>query len=195
MHRLDLVVGSNGAGKSTFIRKTLIPALPPGAVFVNADEIAAQRWPEDPEGMSYEAARIAAATRQALIAAKLPFIAETVFSHPSKLSLIDDAQAVGFHVALHVILVPEDLTVARVARRVASGGHSVPEVKIRERYQRLWSLVTRAMAVADAATAYDNSAFRGPRIVAQLVEGSVVGAARWPSWTPSQLTEAWPRTD
>ncbi len=38
MKRLDLVVGSNGAGKSTFVELTLAPLLP-RSVFVNADEI------------------------------------------------------------------------------------------------------------------------------------------------------------
>ncbi len=44
--------------------------------------------------------------------ASQPFIAETVFSHPSKLDLIDHAYAAGFTVFLHVMLVPEDLAVA-----------------------------------------------------------------------------------
>lgn len=81
MHRLDLVVGPNGAGKSTFVAFTLGPLLP-GSPFVNADDIARQRWPADAERHSYEAARIAAATRTALIRAGQSFIAETVFSHP-----------------------------------------------------------------------------------------------------------------
>jgi predicted ABC-type ATPase len=46
--RLDLVVGPNGAGKSTFVRLTLAPVLPRSS-FVNADLIAQQRWPDDPE--------------------------------------------------------------------------------------------------------------------------------------------------
>ena len=62
--RLDLVVGPNGAGKSTFVRLTLAAVLPPHTSFVNADLIAQQRWPDDPEVHSYEAARIAAATRR-----------------------------------------------------------------------------------------------------------------------------------
>ena len=47
MNRLDLVVGPNGAGKSTFVELILAPLLG-GSVFVNADEIAKQRWPDDP---------------------------------------------------------------------------------------------------------------------------------------------------
>jgi predicted ABC-type ATPase len=191
MLRLDLVVGPNGAGKTTFVRKTLIPVLPPGVVFVNADEIARQRWPEDPEGNSYEAAQVAEATRTALIEAGQAFIAETVFSHPSKLELIDAAHAAGYTVFLHVLLVPEDLSVARVAYRVAAGGHSVPEEKIRQRHRRLWRLVAVAMARADAATVYDNSSNEGPRIVAQVAGGVAVGVVSWPAWASVQLQTAW----
>lgn len=190
--RLDLVVGSNGAGKTTFVRKILLRPLPLGTAFVNADEIARQRWPDDAEGRSYEAAHVAAATRQALIAAKRPFVAETVFSHPSKLDLIDDAHTAGFTVAMHVVLVPEDLTVLRVEHRVAAGGHSVPEDKVRRRYHRLWVLVRQAMEVCDTSTVYDNSAHRGPRIVTQMVRGIPVGAVSLPTWTPSDLATRWP---
>jgi predicted ABC-type ATPase len=78
MNRLDLVAGRNGAGKSTFVELTLAPLLP-GSVFVNADEIAKQRWPEDPATHAYEAALIAAETRAKLIELGRVFIAETVF--------------------------------------------------------------------------------------------------------------------
>jgi predicted ABC-type ATPase len=83
--RLDLVVGSNGAGKTTFINEYLRPSLPNGVPYVNADEIAKQRWSENPSAHAYDAAQIAANTRVQLISRGLPLIAETVFSHPSKL--------------------------------------------------------------------------------------------------------------
>lgn len=191
MNRLDLVVGSNGAGKSTFIELTLAPLLP-GSLVVNADEIAKHRWPDVPAKHSYEAARIAAQTRAQLIALGESFIAETVFSHPSKLELIDAAPAARYSVILHAVLIPEDLAVQRVRHRVASGGHDVPEDKIRGRYRRLWDLVAVAAQRVDAATFYDNSAARGPRIVAQLSAGFVVGSPTWPSWTPAALSAHWP---
>lgn len=190
--RLDLVVGSNGAGKTTFVRKVILPVAPAGTHFVNADEIARQRWPQDPEARSYEAAKVAAATRQALIAAGQPFVAETVFSHRSKLDLIADARAAGFHVCLHVLLVPEDLSVLRVERRVAAGGHSVPETKIRARYERLWRLVAQAILAADSAVVYDTSPRVRPVVVARFASGVPVGAVHWPAWTPPDLADPWP---
>ncbi|MDM4139258.1 MULTISPECIES: AAA family ATPase [Mycobacterium] len=191
MDRLDLVVGPNGAGKSTFIALTLAPLLP-GSLVVNADEIARQRWPQDPASHSYDAARIAADTRGKLIELGRSFIAETVFSHPSKLDLVQAARGAGFTVVLHVLLIPEELAVERVRRRVRAGGHDVPEAKIRQRHRRLWAPVAEAIALSDLATVYDNSRLRGPRIVARLSGGLTVGAPDWPAWTPDVLRARWP---
>ena len=190
--RLDLVVGPNGAGKSTFVELVLAP-LRPGVTVVNADVIAAARWPDDPSGHAYDAARVAADTRDALIAARVPFIAETVFSHPSKLDLIACAQAVGYTVTLHVLLVPERESVQRVAHRVLAGGHDVPEEKIRSRYARLWPLVADAIARADLAHVFDNSRVDGPDELAMFAGGVPVGPCRWPDWAPAALPDRWPR--
>jgi predicted ABC-type ATPase len=189
MKRLDLVVGPNGAGKSTFVELTLAPLLP-GSVFVNADEIAKQRWPDDPASHAYDASRVAAQTRSKLIELGRSFIAETVFSHPSKLELIDAAHVADYTVVLHVLLIPEELAVERVRRRVSAGGHSVPENKIRERYQRLWGLVAAAITRCDSATVYDNSRIEGPRIVAEVKNNFLIGSPNWPTWTPEVLKAA-----
>jgi predicted ABC-type ATPase len=186
MKRLDLVIGPNGAGKSTFIAVTLAPLLA-RSVIVNADEIARQRWPDDPATHAYDAARVAAATRSTLIARGRSFIAE----HPSKLELLTEAQGAGYIVAVHAVLVPEDLAVQRVAYRVRVGGHRVPETKIRQRYRRLWSLVATALARGDISTVYDNSRLAGPRVVAQLAGGEVIGSPSWPAWAPETLTARW----
>jgi predicted ABC-type ATPase len=188
--RLDLIVGPNGAGKSTFAQEVLTKRLP-GSLFVNADLIAAQRWPEDPEAHSYDAAKIAEATRSSLIEAGRQFITETVFSHPSKLALIDQAQEAGYFVALHVLMLPEALAVARVMARVGRGGHSVPEDKIRERYRRLWPLVAMAAASTQSASFWDNSTLDGPRLVVALVNGHPLARPEWPTWTPDVLTGRW----
>ena len=190
MSRLDLVVGPNGAGKSTFVREILTPQRP-DALFVNADVIAAQRWPDDPQSHAYNAAKVAGATRSALIQEGREFIAETVFSHPSKVELVDEAQAAGYFVALHVLMVPEDLAVARVAYRTRRGGHAVPVDKVRERYQRLWSNVAVAAGKANSAVFWDNSTLEGPLVVAEMQEGVPLGKPDWPTWTPDALTERW----
>ncbi len=191
MSRLDLVVGPNGAGKSTFVRLAVAPQWR-GAVFVNADLIAAERWPDAQLEHAYEAAELARRTRSQLIVLRRPFIAETVFSHPSKLDLMDDATAGGYYVALHVLMVPEDLAVARVASRYAQGGHDVPVEKIRGRYQRLWATVAAAVPRANVATFWDNSDAGAPQQVALFIAGLSAGPPRWPRWAPTELTANWP---
>lgn len=190
MSRLDLVAGPNGAGKSTFVALVLAASLR-GSPFVNADEIARRRWPDDPERHAYEAAQVAEATRSALIERDEQFIAETVFSHPSKLALIDRARAAGYFVALHVLMLPEDVAVSRVAARVERGGHSVPETKIRARYQRLWALVAVAASKVQSADFWDNSTLDGPALVAELANGELLAPAKWPSWASDVLVRRW----
>lgn len=189
MSRLDLVVGPNGAGKSTFVAKILRATLPPGTAFVNADEIAKTRFPGEELQRSREAAVIAEATRDALLTRRLPFIAETVFSHPSKLDLVDRAVAAGYHVQLHVLAIPSALAVERVRYRVADGGHDVPPDKIVERWERLWPLVADAIRRADHAEVWDNSQQHQTDKIAEFFGGLAISPPRWPAWTPQALRD------
>ena len=190
MSRLDLIVGPNGAGKSTFVEFVLAD-LRPNVVFVNADVIAAQRWPEDPEGHGHDAAQAAEQIRDELITRGEAFIAETVASHPSKVELVRRARRAGYHVHLIVVVVPEEMSVARVLQRVATGGHDVPEDRIRARYRRLWANVVLMIEGANSAEVFDNSG-EGPRTIATFVDGQPVGTPRWPTWAPADLQMRWP---
>lgn len=187
---LHLLAGPNGAGKSTLAESILIPRthLP----FVNADLIAEQLWPGDRDEQARRSAvvsQLAAEERDRLLAEKVSFITETVFSHPSKLDLLRAAQLLGYTVSLHVVMVPEDLAVERVADRVTFGGHTVPEDKIRGPYGRLWELVARARTMVDRADFYDNSSLDEPfRRVAVYEYGQPVGQPDWPVWSPAPLT-------
>lgn len=183
---LHLVVGPNGAGKSTLHELVIEPVT--HLEFVNADVIAAEQWPDALADHAYEAAELAAARRDELLAARTSFATETVFSHESKVGLVKAAVAAGYLVTLHVVLVPEDLAVARVANRVEHDGHDVPEEKIRSRYQRLWRLVAEAIGVVDVAHVYDNSSASHPfRLAASFEHGVATTAPAWPAWTPDDL--------
>ena len=182
---LILVAGPNGAGKTLFAGRF---AAESRLEFVNADLIAAESWPGEEESHGYEAAAVAAERRFELIAAGQSFVAETVFSHPSKIDFVRAALDAGYTVGMHAVMVPEDLAVSRVRSRVLSGGHSVPEEKIRGRYQRLWGLVAEAAGMCDEASFYDNTSARKPfRLVAELDRGALVGNPAWPDWVPPEL--------
>ncbi|WP_027008288.1 zeta toxin family protein [Conexibacter woesei] len=184
---LHVLAGPNGSGKSTFVRVALQPLtrLP----FINADVIAAERWPGAEEEHAYDASQAAAQARDEAIAARRSFITETVFSHPSKVDLITQALEAGYVVKLHAIVVSEDIAVVRVGHRVGLGGHSVPETKIRERYRRLWSLVAAACPLVHRATFYDNMSDRAAyRVMATYEHGRPLHPPAWPTWAPAELT-------
>lgn len=193
MSRLDLVVGPNGAGKSTFV-EFVLAEVRPGVPFVNADVIAADRWPDDALAHAYDAARAAEEARDTLLARGESFIAETVASHPSKVDLVRRARDAGYHVHLVVVAVPEEYSVERVLARVAAGGHDVPEEKIRSRWRRVWGTVAAMIAIADSAEVFDNAG-PGPLTIATFVAGDPVGAPRWPNWIPDDLSTRWPAAD
>ena len=79
--QLWILVGGNGSGKSTFYHQRLEPL---GLPFVNADIIARQLYPDNPEARSYDAAKIAEQQRFQLLSQGRSFCFETVFSHPSR---------------------------------------------------------------------------------------------------------------
>ena len=187
MSRLDLIAGPNGAGKTTLFER-VIHAARPGLPFVNADEIAVARFGPDAERMSYAAAEIAASTRTALIDARLDFCTETVFSHPSKIDLVDQAVLAGYDVILHVVMIPVELSAERVRVRVAGGGHAVPAEKIATRYARVWPNIAAAVARCRRTVFYDNAGDTGPEEVAAFRGVTQDYPPRWPVWAPEALT-------
>lgn len=187
MSRLDLIVGPNGAGKTTLFARAIEPGRP-GLPFVNADRIAAARFGPEAEPRSYEAARIAADTRNSLIEARLDFCTETVFSHSSKLDLVEAASAAGYDIVLHVVMIPLELCLPRVEARMAAGGHSVPAEKLEGRFRRLWPNVAAAVIICRRSIFWDNAGDGGPIEVGSFRRGVADHPPRWPDWAPDEIS-------
>lgn len=157
-----LLAGPNGAGKSTLYKAlTLQGTIPASAEFVNADlhEAAQLQHVADVQARSEAARHWADARRAELLQTGQSFVSETVFSHESKLALIEEAQQLGFFVMLIVVCLddPQRL-LARVANRVTEGGHAVPSERILARYPRTLANLAVAVRLADVAILYDSEA-------------------------------------
>jgi predicted ABC-type ATPase len=171
-----LLAGPNGAGKSTLYRSAVASGLlPADAEFVNADVYESQALTHisNVQERSVQARSWADARRSACLQAGASFVSETVFSHPSKLALMRQASEAGFTVVLLVVCVndPRQL-LARVAQRVAEGGHAVPTDRILARYPRTLQHLREAIPLADLALLYDTSGVgrhgvAGPKLVAR----------------------------
>jgi predicted ABC-type ATPase len=158
---LVLIVGPNGAGKTTLYKNRLRYALK--APFVNADEIQRDVLKDSNPEASYKAALMADEQRKHYLATGQSFIAETVFSHPSKLDILKTAHNQGFTtVVLHVGVETPEISIERVNSRIGKGGHPVPENKIRERFIRNIPLIKKALTMASAGAVFDNSRSNDP---------------------------------
>ncbi|MFA5904873.1 MAG: zeta toxin family protein [Desulfobacula sp.] len=153
--QLWVLAGGNGAGKSTFYNIHLAKY---GIKFINADLIAREIDPDNPEESSYKAATIAAKIREDLISQGISFCFETVFSHESKIDFVAQAKANGYKIILvYIHLGDSSLNEARVKQRITEGGHNVPSEKIYSRIPRTIQNVKTVLSIVDEARILDNS--------------------------------------
>jgi predicted ABC-type ATPase len=182
MKQLWMLVGGNGAGKSTFYDQVLKPL---GMPFINADLIAKELYPDNPEAMSYQAAKLAENLRYEHLEAGDSFCFETVFSHPSKIDFIARAKALGYQVILVVIHVGDStLNRARIAQRVAEGGHNVPDEKVVARIPRMLTHIRQAIPLCDQVRVLDNSRLDQPFMPVITIRGGerIIHMDPLPEW-------------
>lgn len=152
---LWLIAGANGVGKTTFARAR-IAAISKATEFVNLDLIAQGLSPLDPSAHQVRAARVALDLARDLIAASKTFALETTLAGKAHKGLIAEASTAGFaiHLLYFFVSTPEE-ALRRIARRVAEGGHDVPEQDARRRYHRSLGNFADYAALADLWRIYD----------------------------------------
>lgn len=175
-----VLAGHNGSGKSTMWRETLAHELQ--IPLINADRMMLSilpeadasggltKWARDLRDTNTGWMRVAQQGVQSFVVhamtQKVPFAMETVFSYLqtkdgktySKVGLIDDMQRAGYFVLLIFVgLSNVNLSIGRVATRVASNGHDVPIERLRDRFPRTQQAIKLALDVADSSLLVDNS--------------------------------------
>jgi predicted ABC-type ATPase len=138
--------GANGAGKTTFARH-FVPLAFPNAAFLNADEIQREG---DALGSPLAAGRELMRRLDDAVATGRDFAVETTLSSSQYARRMPAWRTRGYTITLIFLEVPDpDFAVARVALRVAMGGHNIPEEDVRRRYARgkaLFESVYRSLA-------------------------------------------------
>lgn len=161
--KIVIIAGPNGAGKTTFAHEFL-PNEADCPIFVNADLIAAGLSPFQPEAAAFRAGRLLVEEIAVHVRHGDSFAFETTLSGLRYTRLIPSWRRSGYHVKLIFIsLATPELAIARVAARVAQGGHNVPEGVIRRRFAAGFrNFENRYKMLVDAWVRYDNS---GPQPV------------------------------
>lgn len=135
MPRLYIISGCNGSGKTT-ASYSLLPELLECSEFVNSDEFAKHLSPFAPESAYITASRFMMKKIAYLFDRRADFCLESTLATRSLIKMVRKAQSQGYFVTvLYFWLNSPDMAVARVAKRVAAGGHDIPEETIRRRYR------------------------------------------------------------
>lgn len=143
-----VLAGPNGSGESTITQYFDIVG-----TYTNADDMVSAT------GMSNEdAAVLADKMRYRSIEMKEDFTFETVLSSHYKLDILEKAKSEGYFIkCIFVLTIDASVNVARVAARVALGGHNVEEDKIRSRYEKSLGNIRRLLEICDILHVYDNT--------------------------------------
>jgi hypothetical protein len=86
------------------------------------------------------------------------FSIETTLSGHSHLATIGEARGLGYRIELNYVGTGDvTINLERIRRRVAAGGHDVPEADVRRRYERSLMHAPSVVATADYIMIFDNS--------------------------------------
>jgi predicted ABC-type ATPase len=168
--QIFMIGGPNGAGKTT-AAMSLMPSNIDCYEYVNADAIAHALSPFKPDEVSIEAGRLMLKRIKELAEHGLTFAFETTMASRSFSPFLQSCIQQGYEIRLiYIWLQAPDLAVGRVAQRVESGGHPVPESTIRMRYNRgLRNFINLYAPLANGWTLYDNSG-ESPSLVAEKTQ-------------------------
>jgi predicted ABC-type ATPase len=145
---LIVFAGPNGSGKTTITK--LAKVIEP---YINADEIKKTNHCTD-----IQAAELAVKLREDALREGRDFTFETVLSTERNLDLIARAKEKGYFVrCIYVLTSDVSVNISRVRSREKSGGHGVPEEKIRSRYKKALDLVPELVKLCDVMHIYDNT--------------------------------------
>lgn len=174
MPEIYVIGGCNGSGKTTFALN-LFPNLA-NIEFINADIIAARLNPDNPDAVAIPASRIMLQNLKNLAREKRDFAFETTLAARTFAPFLRRCQGEGYRVNLiYVWLNTVELAIARVALRVASGGHDIPEDVIRRRYHRGKKNFRELYSkLADYWVAYDNTNPKRKLIAEKVPETEVI---------------------
>jgi predicted ABC-type ATPase len=135
---LIIIAGPNGAGKTSFANKHFETPRA-GVHYLNADEIARGLANE---GLSQGKLNIRAGREMlkqidALVDARASFMFETTLASLTYARKISAWRQRGYRAALIYLRLPTaEMSIERVRRRVAQGGHDIPKAVIRQRFAR-----------------------------------------------------------
>lgn len=129
-----IIAGANGVGKTTFARVFLREY---DYEFLNADEIAKSLSEENPAAKKISAGKLFFQKLNQAVAQNKSLLIESTLSGVYLQKFFEDWQKRNYQTRIIFIFVSSPETaIARIAGRVAKGGHYVPDEDVRRRFER-----------------------------------------------------------
>lgn len=173
---LIVIAGPNGSGKTSVTEQILRHEWTEGAVYINPDIIAQERFGDwnSPQAVM-QSIHYCEELREKCLREGKSLIFETVLSRSDKVEYIERAKAAGFFVRLFFVCTASPaINAARIAKRVMEGGHDVPITKIISRYRSSIANCCIAAQLVDRCYVYDNSEEgREARLLFRTAEGQL----------------------
>ena len=201
--RIYVLAGTNGAGKSSVGGETIRAA---GTNYFNPDEATRKIHAANPhlteDDCNGQAWKLGADLLRRAIDEQGDFAFETTLGGNTITAMLLEALNKGIEVHMwYAGLASPELHIARVAARVATGGHNIPEKKIRERYTASRQNLVRLIPKLTTLRVFDNSAQAAPHagakpeplLVLQTAAGKAIGgcpAGQVPEWAKPLVAAA-----
>ena len=179
--RFVIVIGANGAGKSTWCRSHR-GALPPN--FYDADSIAQGLGSYDDPALQTEARALVDTAIDRHLEQNESFGFESTYSGASRPRIARRAHELGYATwAIFIGTRDPVINIDRVAARVRTRtGHHVPESEIRRRWTAAQDNLVKTASIFDRIQILDNSGGRTWTVVDHVGNGQRSRAVETPLW-------------
>lgn len=136
MKNVYIISGPNGSGKTTFA-STFLPEYAKCDRFINADLIAAGLSPFSPQQVAIKSGKLVLEQIKEYSDDGFNFGFETTMSGVTYLKYFMMLKDKGYKIHIFFLWIPNaQLAIARVKDRLLQGGHNVPIVDIKRRFER-----------------------------------------------------------
>ena len=157
---LTVVIGANGAGKTTWVRAARDGLPKP---FYNADSIAEGLGDANDPALQRDARQLVDQRIRNDLEARRTFGFESTYSGRSRPDIVRTAKRLGY--ATNAVFLGTDnpnINISRVRKRVSEGGHHVDDAEVRRRWTAAWNNLIATWGSFDTVEVLDNS---GPEAV------------------------------
>ena len=176
---LTVVIGANGAGKTTWCREHRDSLPKP---FYNADSIAEGLGDANDAKLQREARQLVDQRIEHDLETGTSFGFESTYSGRSRPDIVRRAKRLGYTTnAIFLGTRDAEINIARVYKRVSEGGHDVVESEVRRRWTAAWANLIETWSEFDSVRVLDSSGQTAVEIARKDGHrvGTVENVPRW----------------